>query len=84
MSPNDAWKETSDICKGTVKRVLGTKEAYQKPSTSKEVQKLSSKQKNLRDEAESNQDKPRRQQLKKERNKVLNRLKSQLKLEKHF
>ena len=36
-------------------RSLGTKEANQKPSTSKEMQELSSKQKKLRDEAESNQ-----------------------------
>ena len=57
MSPNDAWKTTSEICKETAKRVLGTKEANKKPSKSKEVQKLSSKQKKLRDEAESSQNK---------------------------
>ena len=71
MSPNEAWKTTSEICKEIAEGVLGTKKANQKPSISKEVQELSSKQKKLRDEAESNQNKQQRQQLKKERNKVL-------------
>ena len=35
MSPNEAWKRTSGICKETAKRVLGTKEANWKLSTSK-------------------------------------------------
>ena len=35
MSPNEAWKRTSGICKETAKRILGTKEANWKPSTSK-------------------------------------------------
>ena len=55
MSPNEAWKTTSEICKETAKGALGTKEANQKPSTSKEMQELLSKQKKFRDEAESNQ-----------------------------
>ena len=38
--------------------------------------------KKLRDEAESNQNKQQRQQLKKERNKVLKKLRNQLKFEK--
>ena len=53
MFLNEAWKTTSEICKETAKVVFGTKEIDQKPSTSKEVHELSSKQnqnpiKNLR------------------------------------
>ena len=44
MFPNEAWKTTSEICKETAKVVFGTKEIDQKPSTSKEVHELSSKQ----------------------------------------
>ena len=82
MSPNETWKTTSEICKETAKGASGTKKANQKPSTSKEVQELSAKQKKLRDEIESSQNKQRKQQLKKERNKVFNKLKNQLKFEK--
>ena len=57
MSTNEAWKIASEICQESGKGVLGTKEANQKPLTSKEVQELSSKQKKLRDEAESSQNK---------------------------
>ena len=76
MSPNEAWKTTSEICKESVKGVLGAKQAKEKPSTSNEVQELLLKQKKLRNEVESSQNKQRRQQLKKERNKVLNKLRN--------
>ena len=76
MSPNEAWKTTSEICKESVKGVLGAKQANEKPSTSNEVQELLLKQKKLRNEVESSQNKQRRQQLKKERNKVLNKLRN--------
>ena len=82
MSPNEAWKIASEICQESGKGVLGTKEANQKPLTSKEVQELSSKQKKLRDEAESSQNKWRRQQLKKEKDKILDILRNQFKFEK--
>ena len=82
MSPNEAWKTTSEICKETAKGAFGTKEANQKPSSSNDVQELSSKQKKLRDGAESNQNKQQRKQLEKERNKVLKKPRNQLKFEK--
>ena len=64
------------------KGVLGTNNANQKSSTSKEVQELSSKQMKLRDEAESSQNKQWGKKLKKERNKVLSKIRNQLKFEK--
>ena len=76
MSPNEAWKTTSEICKESAKGVLGAKQANERPSTSNEVQELSLKQKKLRNEVESSQNKQRRQQLKKERNKVLSKLRN--------
>ena len=71
MSANETWRITLEICKETAKGVLGTKEANRKPSTSKEKHELSSKQKDHWDEAESNQNKQQRHELKKERNRVL-------------
>ena len=50
VTPNEAWKTVTMTCKETVKTIFGVKEPNNKPSTYKELQILSSKQKKLRDE----------------------------------
>ena len=70
-------------CKETVKTIFGAKESNIEPSTYKELQKLSSKQKKLRDEIDppTTKEKSRRKQLKDERNKTLKKIKNLLKTE---
>ena len=75
-SPDDTWKRITNSCKETAKEVIGKKEKKASNCTSEEIQQLSEKQKKLRDDAESMKDKSKRQELKKERNQTLNRIKA--------
>ena len=82
-TPNDTWNRIATTCKETAKSVLGLKAPSNKTSTSENIQKLSEKQKTLRDDIESTKRKTKRIKLQKERNQTMTQIKQLLKEERN-
>ena len=76
--PDTTWKRITKACKETARDTVGIKEFSKTQSSSLIKQELSLKQKKLKADKESNQNKEQRRKLKKERNKNLKQLKKEL------
>ena len=79
--PNDSWNKISQICKETAKDIVGIKEPNKAQSSSPTIIELSKKQRKLKGDAESCQNKEQRTELKRERARTLKKLRKELRNE---
>ena len=80
--PDVSWNRIPQTCKEATKHILGLKEPNTRASRSRTVLELSTKQKKLCGNRESNKNKDLRMQLKREDNQTFKAMQKQLKTEK--
>ena len=78
QGPQERWQNIATICKESAKKVLGitkNNKEHQHP----ELERLSNEQKELRIQIDASVDKGKRIEMKKDRNKIMNKIKSLVK-----
>ena len=80
VNPDDIWKEVSNICIKSTQKVIGNTTTRTEKHKDEPLKKLSNLQKDLRSRIESSSKKERRIELKKERNKTINKVKARIRI----
>ena len=81
VNPDDIWKEVSNICIKSAQKVIGNTTTRTEKHKDEPLKKLSNHlQKDLRSRIESSTKKERRIELKKERNKTINKVKARIRI----
>ena len=79
-TPNEIWGKVSEISIKIAKEVLGSKRKAEEKYIDEEIESLSKKQKRIRDDIEASRNKAKRRKLRNERNRIMNKIKSKIKI----